>query len=147
MIREQIDETGRAYVPVTGTGMAPLLRPSRDMVVVDRTRTFHRGDIVLFDGKDDRYGLCRVIRTGKDSFTVAGDSQWHAEKDLPCERILGVVSRIQRDGRFLSRRSQFLKLYTFLATWLAYPRILLGQIIGRSGKRVYTEEPREQECA
>ena len=147
MIREQIDETGRAYVPVTGTGMEPLLRPSRDMVVVDRTRTFHRGDIVLFDGKDDRYGLCRVIRKGKDSFTVAGDNRWHTEKDLSCDRILGVVSRIQRDGRFLSQRSLLMKFYTFLATWLAYPRVFLGQIIGRSGKRVYTEESREQECA
>ena len=147
MIREQIDETGRAYVPVTGTGMEPLLRPSRDMVIVDRTHNIHRGDIVLFDRKDDRYGLRRVIRTGKDSFTVAGDSQWHAEKDLPCDRILGVVSRIQRDGRFLSRRSQFLKLYTFLATWLAYPRIFLGQIIGHTGKPVCAKEPQEQECA
>ena len=147
MIREQIDETGRAYVPVTGTGMEPLLRPSRDMVVVDRTRTFHRGDIVLFDGKDDRYGLCRVIRKGKDSFTVAGDSRWHTEKDVSCDRILGVVSRIQRDGRFLSRGSLFLKLYSFLATWLAYPRIFLGQIIGHTGKLICAEEPHEQDCA
>lgn len=147
MIREQIDETGRAYVQVTETGMEPLLRPSRDMVIVDRSRTFHRGDIVLFDRKDDRYGLYRVIRKGKDSFTVAGDSLWHTEKDLSCDRILGVVTRIQRDGRFLSRGSLFLKIYTFLATWLAYPRVFLGQIIGHPGNAVCAEETREQECA
>ena len=147
MIREQIDEAGRAYVPVADTGMEPLLRPSRDMVIVDRTRTIHRGDIVLLDRKGGRYGLRRVIRKGKSGFTVAGDSRWHTEKDLSCERILGVVSRIQRDGRFLSNRSLSLRLYTFLATWLAYPRFFLGQIIGRSGKRVYTEEIQGKECA
>ena len=147
VIRDQLDGIGRAYVQVTGTGMEPLLRPSRDMVVVDRTHHIRRGDIVLFDRKDGQVGLRRVIRKGKGRLIAAGDSRWHMEKDLSCDRILGVVSRIQRDGRFLSQRSPLMKLYTFLATWLAYPRIFLGQIIGHSGKRVYTEEPREQECA
>ena len=145
-IREQIDGAGRAYVEVTDTGMEPLLRPSRDMVIVDRTRTVYRGDVILFYRKDGQADLCRVIRKGKGSITVAGDNQWHAEKDLSRDQVLGVVSRIQRDGRFISRRSLFLKLYTFLATWLAYPRIFLGQIIGHPGKTVRMEEIREQKC-
>lgn len=146
-IREQIDEAGRAYIEVTDTGMEPLLRPARDMVIVDRTRTVYRGDVVLFYRENGQADLCRVIRKGKGSITVAGDSRWYAEKDLSRNQILGVVSRIQRDGRFLSRRSLSLKLYTFLATWLAYPRIFLGQITGHNEKSDYTEETREQECA
>ena len=147
LIQEQLDGTGWAYVQVIGTGMEPLLRPSRDMVIVDRTRTVYRGDVILFYRKDGQADLCRVIRKGKGSITVAGDNQWHAEKDLSRDQVLGVVSRIQRDGRFISRRSLFLKLYTFLATWLAYPRIFLGQIIGHPGKTVRMEEIRGQKCA
>ena len=75
MIREQLDETGRAYVRVTGTGMMPLLRPGRDRVIVDRTHYIRRGDIVLFDRKDGRYGLRRVLRTGKDGLSVVGDNR------------------------------------------------------------------------
>ena len=147
MIREQIDETGRAYVQVTGTGMEPLLRASRDMVVVDRTHNIHRGDIILFDRKDGQASLHRVIRKRKNSVTVAGDNRWHTEKDLSREQVLGVVSRIQRDGRFLSRQSFSLRMYTFLATWLAYPRLFLGYIAGRRKKRVCMEETREKQCA
>ena len=129
MIREQLDETGRAYVRVTGTGMMPLLRPGLDRVIVDRTHYIHRGDIVLFDRKDGRYGLRRVLRTGKDGLSVAGDNRWHMVK-VSEDRVLGKVSRIQREGRVLSRRKWWLKAYTFMATWLAYPRVFLGHVTG-----------------
>ena len=148
LIREQLDSAGRAYVRVIGTGMEPLLRPQRDMVVVDRTHTIHRGDIVLLDRRDGWYSMRRVIGKGKDGYTVVGDNRWHMVKDLPGDRILGVVSRIQRDGRFISRRNLSLKFYTFLATWMAYPRIFLGQIFGKNREtQVFTGEIREQKCA
>ena len=147
VIRDQLDGIGRAYIEVTDTGMEPLLRPSRDMVVVDRTHHIRRGDIVLFDRKDGQVGLRRVIRKGKGRLIAAGDNRWQMEKDLSSDRILGVVSRIQRDGRLVSRRSRVLKLYTFLATWLAYPRLFLGQIAGRAEKTGCTEEAREEQCA
>ena len=146
-IRDQLDGNGRAYVEVTSTGMEPLLRPERDMVVVDRTHHIHRGDIVLFDEKDGEIGLRRVIRKGKDCFTVTGDNRWNMEKNLSRDQILGVVSRIQRGGRMISNWDMPLRIYTFLATKLAYPRILLGQITGRGEKTVCTEETREQQCA
>ena len=148
LIQEQLDGTGWAYVQVIGTGMEPLLRPLRDMVVVEHSHMIYRGDIVLVDRKDGLYSLRRVIRKGKNSFTVAGDNRRRRVKDLPCDRILGVVSRIQRDGRIISRRSLLLKIYTFMATWLAYPRIFRAKVFGkRQEKRIGPEEIREQKCA
>lgn len=136
MVKEQLDESGRAYVRVTGTSMQPLLRHLRDVVTIDRPQTVRRGDIVLFDRRNGRYALHRVIRKGKTGFTMAGDNQWHMEKDLPYDQILGVVSWIQRDGRMLSCRNLALRIYTFLVTGLAFPRIYLWRAIVRLGKLV-----------
>lgn len=136
MVRKQLDESGRAYVRVTGTSMQPLLRHLRDVVTIDRPQTVRRGDVVLFDRRNGRYALHRVIRKGKTGFTMAGDNQWHMEKDLPYEQILGVVSWIQRDGRMLSCNNLSLRIYTFLVTRLAFPRIYLWRAIVRLGKLV-----------
>ena len=143
MVRKQLDESGRAYVRVTGTSMQPLLRHLRDVVTIDCTQTVRRGDIVLFDRKNGRYALHRVIRKGKTGFTMAGDNQWHMEKNLPYDQILGTVSWIQHDGRMLSSRNMGLRIYTFVVTGLAFPRICLWRTIVRFGRLVLGKKDRE----
>ena len=123
LVREKLATEGQAYVRVTGTSMRPLLEHLRDGVVIVPPKKIRWGDIVMFDRKNGRYALHRVIRRGKNGFTMAGDNQWHYETDLSYEGIVGVVSLIDRNGRLIPRENFFLKIYSFWVTLLTFPRI------------------------
>ena len=97
MIREQLDETGRAYVRVTGTGMMPLLRPGRDRVIVDRTHYIRRGDIVLFRYAG-RYILHRVLDPSGEKIVIRGDGVPEGCEYPSREEVFGRVKRIIKKG-------------------------------------------------
>lgn len=125
MVRQSLADTGQAYVRVTGVSMTPLLRHLRDGVIIVPPERVRVGDIVLFDRRNGRYALHRVIWKGKRGFAMAGDHQWYAERGLPCDQIIGVVSCIDRNGRRIPRENFLLKMYALTVAVLAFPRITL----------------------
>lgn len=131
LVRQQLAETGQAFVRVTGVSMQPLLRHLRDGVVLESPRRLRRGDIVLFDRLNGRYALHRVIRVGKNGFTMAGDNQWHVEKDLPFGQVVGVAVALERKGRRIPCENFFLKMYSRAVTALTFPRIYLRKAAGK----------------
>lgn len=133
-IRQKLSDDGRAYVRVTGDSMRPLLRHLRDGVIIVPPERVRIGDIVLFDRRNGRYALHRVIRTGETGFMMAGDNQWHMEKDLPYDQIVGVACGVVRGERFIPRENFFLRIYSLAVTWLSFPRIYLWKAVKRAGK-------------
>lgn len=120
--------------------MRPLLRHLQDGVAIVPPESIHRGDIVLYDRRNGRYALHRVIRKGKDGFTMAGDNQWYFETDLPYDQIVGVVSDIQRGEEWIPCSNIFLRFWTFLVTWLTFPRIYIWKAFVRLGKLMHHSE-------
>lgn len=117
--------------------MQPLLRHMRDGVTIIPPDRIRRGDIVLFDRMNGRYALHRVIRMGKTGFSMAGDNQWHLEKELSYDQIIGVVSRIHRGGKDIPCTHAGLRLYTWAVTRLAEPRIRIWKTIRYAGKLLH----------
>ncbi len=136
-VRQQLSENGQAFVRVTGTSMQPLLHHLRDGVAIIPPGEIHAGDIVLFDRQNGRYALHRVIRKGKEGFTMAGDNQWYMENGLPYNQIIGVVSQIERDGKWIPCTNVWLRIYSRTVTLLTFPRIYLWKIIVRLKKLVH----------
>ena len=144
LVRRMLAETGQAYVRVTGTSMLPLLRPMRDGVVIRPAGKLRPGDIVLCDRGNGRYVLHRVIRMGRDGFTMAGDHQGHAEPGFSRDQVLGVVREIDRGNRRISVNSFFLVLYAGGMTATAFPRIYLWRAtepLRRLFRRGRTDSP------
>ena len=135
-MREQLSENGQAYIRVTGSSMQPLLHHLRDGVAIVPPREIRKGNIVLFDRKNGRYALHRVIQKGETGFTMAGDNQWFMEKDLPYDQIVGVASDIHRKGKWISCRSFRMRAYSRAVTLLAFPRIYLWKGIVWTGKLI-----------
>jgi hypothetical protein len=131
LVRQQLSDTGQAYVNVTGVSMMPLLRHLRDGVILEPPRVIRVGDIVLFDRRNGRYALHRVIRKGKTGFTMAGDHQWHLERNLPYDRVIGVVTAVVRNGRRISVENFFIKTYAWAVTCAAFPRIYIRKAVGK----------------
>ena len=141
LVRQMLSENGQAYVRVTGMSMWPLLCHLRDGVVLKASSAIHTGDIVLFDRRNGRYALHRVIFKGKHGFVMAGDNQWHFEKNLPYSQIVGVVDEIDRDGRRIASRNIFVKMYGLLVTGLTFPRIYLRKGVSRLARLFRRPQP------
>lgn len=131
MVRQSLAENGQAFVRVTGSSMQPLLRHLRDGVILAPPGKIRRGDIVLYDRQNGRYALHRVIRVKDGRFTMAGDNQWHVERDLPLDRVIGVATHIVRKGKQIPVEKFFLKIHTFAVTALTLPRINVRRGLGR----------------
>ena len=131
LVRQMLSENGQAYVRVTGMSMWPLLCHLRDGVILKPPVTIHIGDIVLFDRRNGRYALHRMIFKGKDGFVMSGDNQWHLEKNLPYSQIVGVVDAIDRNGRRIASSNILVKMYGLLVTALTFPRIYLWKGVRR----------------
>lgn len=129
LIQKMLDETGQAYVRVTGMSMWPILYHLRDGVLLVRPENIRTGDIVLFDRQNGRYALHRVIRKKKNGFHMAGDHQWHMEYDLPYEQVMGVVKGVYRKGQYISADKPLMKLYAGIVVLLTVPRILLWRLV------------------
>lgn len=123
IVRQQLTEQGSAFVRVTGDSMRPLLHHLRDGVTLRPPEQLRPGDVVLFDRRNGRYALHRVIRVDGESFTMMGDNQWHMEHDLPCAQVMGVVSELHRNGRRIASDGCLNKIYAQLAIHLAWPRM------------------------
>jgi hypothetical protein len=145
MVRQQLSENGQAYVRVTGNSMEPLLRHLQDGVNIIPPEKIRRGDIVLFDRKNGRYALHRVIRKGKTGFSMAGDNQWYMERDLPYDQIIGVVSSIQRKGKRIPCDRFFLRVYSMTVTLLTRPRIYIRKAVVRLGRLIWHRESNDRE--
>lgn len=129
LVRQMLSENGQAYVRVTGVSMWPLLRHLQDGVVIVPPEKIRTGDIVLFDRRNGRYALHRVVHKGRQGFTMAGDNQWHVERDLPYDQIVGVAASIHRNGRYIPCGKFSVKMYAMAVTLLTMPRIYLRQLI------------------
>lgn len=147
MVREQLSASGEAWVRVAGISMQPLLQHMRDSVIIVPADTvrLRTGDIVLYDRWNGRYALHRVIRKGKHGFDMAGDNQQHTEKNLPYEQITGVVSGIERNGRYISRDSLRLRIYGKTVAWTTYPRIFVEKVISKIKSFLKKAGKQEQE--
>ena len=144
IVRQELMEKGQAYVRITGMSMWPLLHHLRDGVIIEPVRypdkngqyppsNIHPGDIVLFDRKNGRYALHRVIGLKKNGFTMAGDNQWHIEKNLPYDQIVGVVTSVVRNGTQISSQNFLFKFHSHFVVFTTCPRILLK----RAAEKIY----------
>lgn len=128
-VKKSLAEKGQAYVRVTGVSMTPLLRHLRDGVMLVPPERISAGDIVLFERENGRYALHRVIAVKGSVFTMAGDNQWHIEKNLPVHRIVGVAKMLHRNGKFIPCQKISIRIYSAYVTLLTRPRIYIRRAI------------------
>lgn len=113
-IRAVLDSGGEFRIYPQGTSMLPLLREGRDSVSLAKPEgRLRRGDIAFYQRENGAYILHRVIRA-ESSYTMCGDNQLTLEKNVTDEHIIGVVSKIYRDDKLLSRKNLLYRCYLLL---------------------------------
>ena len=99
-----------------GTSMLPLLRQRRDIIEIHRkdpmTRC-KRYDVVLYK-RGDRYILHRILKVRPNDYVICGDHNIWREYGITDELILGVMTRVIRDGKPIYPTDWKYKLYVHL---------------------------------
>ena len=119
---ELLNEKGYIVYTNVGLSMMPLLRPRKDIIEIrkkgpDRCRKY---DVVLYK-RSDKYILHRILKVLPDGkYIIAGDNNTFLEKDITDDQILGVMTRVIRDGKSINVEDQSYQAYVHL--WCdAYP--------------------------
>ena len=99
VIRCALERGQRVRMAATGGSMSPFIRDG-DIVELEQARgPLSPGDVVLVQHREDRYVLHRIIAKLPDGWLVRGDCCSSPDGVVPDKDLLGVVVRVERDGR------------------------------------------------
>ena len=83
-----------------GNSMRPFIRGDKDSVVLKRTTSISKGDIVLAFIDENRYVLHRVIRVHNDDcIELMGDGNYKCTEQCSLSNIVGTAVQIIRNGK------------------------------------------------
>lgn len=98
MLKEQLDSGATVRLQITGTSMLPLLRNGKDSVLLRTACPPKKGDIILYQRKNGRYVLHRIVGFSGENFLCCGDNQWRKETVRP-EQVQAAVCGYFRESK------------------------------------------------
>ena len=128
-----LKEDGFLVYTNVGCSMLPLLRQRRDIIEI-RPLTAHpkKYDVVLYK-RGDRYILHRIIAVRPDGYVIAGDHNTFKEYDVTDDMILGVMTRVIRDGKSVYMTDWRYKVYYHL--WVDFYPVRVFVLRGKAKAR------------
>lgn len=109
---EILNEQGFFVYTNVGTSMKPLLRQRRDLIEIRRKEPGRckKYDVVLYK-RNGQYILHRILRVLPSGYLIAGDNNFFVERDITDDMILGVMTRVIRNGKDITMDNPFYWLY------------------------------------
>ena len=136
---EVLETNGYLVYTNVGTSMLPLLRERLDIIEIHRKDPYtrcKRYDAVLYK-RADKYILHRVLKVRPNDYVICGDHNIKREYGITDDMILGVMTRVIRDGKSIYPTDWKYKLYVHL--WCDfYPiraSILYVKMLFRAARR------------
>ena len=110
-----LDEKGYIVYTNIGYSMMPLLRQKKDVIEIKRKEPGRckKYDVVLYK-RGDKYILHRILKVLPKGYIIAGDHNTFIEKDITDDRIMGVMTRVVRDGKTITPDDFWYKVYVHL---------------------------------
>lgn len=98
-----------------GYSMMPLLRQRKDIIEIRKKEPGRckKYDVVLYK-RGSSYILHRILKVLPDGYLIAGDNCITLEKDITDKNILGVMTRIRRNGKSITPDNFWYKVYVHL---------------------------------
>ena len=131
---------GKLIYTGTGYSMLPLLRPKRDLIIIQRpSGRLRRYDVALYKRGPGEYILHRVMKVRPDGYVLCGDHQWRREYGVTDRQIIGVLTAFVRDGKEISVTDRRYRLYVRLwcgLFWLRAAILWCLALPGRVGRKL-----------
>lgn len=110
-----LNEHGYIVYTNIGFSMMPLLRQKKDIIEIRKKgpERCKKYDVVLYKRRD-RYILHRILKVLPDGYLIAGDHCTVLERDIKDENILGIMTRMLRNGKYITPDNKWYKAYVHL---------------------------------
>lgn len=117
LLKMQMADGGRGQLTVVGTSMQPLFKSERDRVLLELPKTLpQKGDIILYQRRNGRYVLHRIVAVRQDICFCCGDNQWQKEQ-VGFDQVIAVVTGFVRKDKQYTLREKGYRLY--VKFWVA----------------------------
>lgn len=128
VMTEMLESGGSVNFNPNGTSMLPTIMDHGDRVVLKKAnRRLKKYELPLFRRSDGAFVLHRVVRVYADSYGMCGDNQWHIEKGVTDENIVGVVTHIIRKGKKIDVNNWAYRLYVIIwVNIMPLRRLIIG---------------------
>ena len=111
-LEELLNEQGYLLYTTVGISMMPLLRQQKDLVEIHKKdRPIRKYDLAMYK-RNDRYILHRCIDVTSEGYVFAGDHNTYKEYDVTDNMIIGLMSRVIRNGKDIDLSSVSYRLYS-----------------------------------
>ena len=113
---EILEKKGYLVYTNVGYSMLPLLRQRRDIIEIHRKDPAvrcKRYDVVLYK-YGGKYILHRVVKVRPQDYVICGDHNRFCEYGITDREILGVLTRVIRDGKSIYPTDWRYRLYVHL---------------------------------
>ena len=130
-----LNEEGYFVYTNIGFSMMPLLREKRDIIVIQKKKQQRckKYDVILYK-RDNQYILHRVLKVLPNGYIIAGDHNTFLEYDVTDDMIIGVMTRVIRNGKNIYPNDWRYKLYYHLWCDFFPFRVFLLKAKAKSGK-------------
>lgn len=101
IIAQCVESGSEVILTVTGNSMRPFLVDKRDQVVLIKANTeaLQEGDVPLYQRRNGKYVLHRMVKRENGSYTMLGDAQVDLEKGIMPDQIIAVAKAFIRKGK------------------------------------------------
>ncbi len=112
---EVLDRDGVIAYTNVGYSMMPLLRQRKDIIEIRKKEPGRckKYDVVLYK-RQNKYILHRILKVLPDGYIIAGDHNVFIETDIKDKDILGIMTRVVRDGKTITPDNIWYKAYVHL---------------------------------
>ena len=128
---ELLQRDGYLVYTNVGTSMLPLLRQRKDLIEIrkkDPDKRCRKYEAVLYK-RGQKYILHRILKVRPRDYVIVGDHCIWPEYGITDNQILGVMTRVIRDGKPINCTDWKYRLYVCT---LLIPFILLETIVTNS---------------
>ena len=99
IIRAALERGQRVRMTVNGRSMLPFIRDGDVVEIAPMPPTPTLGSVVLARLSGERYPLHRLVAQCGAAWLLRGDNCGVPDGMVPCENLVGVVTRVERNGR------------------------------------------------
>ena len=110
-----LEKDGYLVYTNVGCSMMPLLRQRRDIIEIRKKgpERCKKYDVALYK-RGEKYILHRVLKVLPNGYLIAGDNNAFVERDVTDKMILGVMTRVIRNGKDIYMDNPCYQLYVHL---------------------------------
>ena len=142
---EKLEAGGTVTFTPSGTSMLPMLRDSKDIVVLKKSpKRLKLFDVALYKRDNGCYVLHRVIGFSDDgTYKMCGDNQFAVECGIREDQIIAVLTSFNRKGKTYtvsSLRYRFYYNFWHYTRFFRHVFSFLKNRLGIKGKEKTSEE-------